>query len=117
MKGQSWGFKLKRKTALAIAWALLLAPVFVLFLAGCVATHDKFPERKRDFVSAKIFVVDRIPDAPSDVLGQASWSGANCTIHVRSDIYPYAMTHELMHCFSGNWHEGGRSAEYQHIVD
>jgi hypothetical protein len=109
--------KFKRKTILTLAWALLLAPVFVLLLAGCSATKDQFPERKRDAIFAEIFVVDEIPNAKSDVLGQAKWSGNRCTVYVRSDIYPYAMTHELMHCFSGNWHEGVRSAEYQHIVD
>lgn len=108
---------MNRSAVLSVAWVILLL-AFTVSLTACSVTADKFPERKRSHVNADIYIVDKIPSITDrSVLGTAMWSGSKCTIYVRSDIYPYAMTHELMHCFSGNWHDGAASSEYQHIVD
>lgn len=110
--------KFKRKSILTLAWALLLAPAFVLMLSGCAATADQYPARTYDVIDARIHIVDKLPEnKPDSVIGYAVWRGDQCEIWVLKRVYPHAVMHEIMHCFSGNWHEGRKSAEFQHIIE
>jgi len=94
--------KFKRKTILTLAWALLLAPVLVLFLVACSPVP---PKPERDTIFTSVTLVDGF-DNP-DQIGRIKHHGNGvCAIEIKRDHYPDCITHEVLHCFSGSWHEG-----------
>jgi len=50
-------------------------------------------------------------------LGLGRLGNGVCHVQIRKDIYPYCITHEVMHGFSGEWHGGEESTMFCEIVD
>jgi hypothetical protein len=44
--------------------------------------------------------------------GTAMTNKGLCKVEILKDRYPDCITHEIMHCFSGNWHEGYDTTRY-----
>ncbi len=72
-------------------------------MIGCKALP---PEPERDTIFTSVKIVERIDGYP-DALAITRFNGTGvCEIEVRRDVYPDCLAHEVMHCFSGNWHAG-----------
>jgi hypothetical protein len=82
-----------------------------IFLTGCVA--QTVPQPNIDKSIVHIQLVESF-DTPGR-LGEATWRGNICLVKIRKDVYPNCVTHEIMHCFSGNWHEGYETDNYCYV--
>ena len=77
-------------------------------LAGCTTLEHK---PKADRVIA---VIDLVDELPPRVLGTAQTVNGLCKVKILKSNYPHCITHEIMHCFEGNWHEGYNTTRYCH---
>jgi hypothetical protein len=59
-----------------------------------------------------IAVVKVIPDTKAhNKLGWTTMLGSVCFINIVESGYPYALGHELRHCFEGDWHGSTNNSE------
>lgn len=90
--------------------------LILMVLAGCSAQPAPTPDL--DIIFASIKLVDSFPDRSPSTLALAKGTEHGfCSIEIRRDVYPRCITHEVMHCFSGNWHEGYETDEYCIVED
>lgn len=85
---------------------LILALLMLVITTGCtVPLYDI----KTDRVVVVIDLVDEtiVPGA----YGTARWSSSHdfCRVQIRKDVYPACITHEIRHCFEGQFHPGRHS--------
>lgn len=87
---------------------MILRSLFIAYAAlvgGCATfvEHHKF----KPFPATRHVTVElrELHNAPLNVLGKAElYADGKCIIYLRK--YPQCLSHELRHCFEGNWHEG-----------
>lgn len=81
-------------------------------LTGCAAFEaPPMPQPQRDSVTIEMRLVDRIP-GDSRIMGRAWYAGNKCRVEIEKAVYPNAITHEVMHCFSGAWHDDRPNDEW-----
>lgn len=102
----------QRSLQLLLSKTLITTSVvgFIVLLTGCASTP---PAPKHTQVFTSIEIVDEF-DNPKQ-LGSTTWNPdveGVCEIKIRKDVYPNCITHEVMHCFSGEWHEGYDTDKY-----
>ena len=87
-------------------WFLILGLTTKL-LQGCglVPVHDI----KTDRTTVVIDLVDRVDNRGS--YGMAVWSDDHkrCHVKILKSHYPHCITHEIRHCFEGDFHAGKES--------
>ena len=83
-----------------------------ILLTGCVANT---PKAVIDESVVHIQLVDVVDANNPNKLAEATWRGNVCIVKIRRDVYPNCVTHEIMHCFSGNWHEGYETDNYCYV--
>lgn len=82
-------------------------------LAGCAMFDaEPAPAPLRDSVDVNIRLVDTITGMPKDVAGTAVTINGKCYVKIERAVYPNAITHEIMHCFSGAWHDERPNGEF-----
>lgn len=81
---------------------------FMLIYAGCSMPVPK------PMVERQIIVMDLV-DKPKveGAYGTAQKiTDTLCHIEIVKSAYPKCITHEVMHCFSGDWHQGYDTTQY-----
>lgn len=70
-----------------------------LLIAGCATpTYDI----KQDRVIA---VIDLVDDLPKSTYGYYTMHDGVCHVRIKKATYPACITHEVRHCFEGDWHK------------
>ena len=84
---------------------LTLTLLLAISLVACAQTYDI----KTDKTVVVVELVDRVDNRGS--YGMAVWSDDHKRCHVRvlRSIYPHCITHEIRHCFEGDFHAGKES--------
>ena len=79
----------------------------VLALTACT------PQPPKPLVDSRLITIELVDgfDNPRQI-GEATMTPHLCSIEIKKDRYPDCITHEVMHCFSGDWHQGRESDEY-----
>lgn len=90
-----------------IRWLVIAA----MLTTGC-SVVDRVPSPLRDESFVHIKLVDELRKG---TLATARVKDGLCVVEIRKDVYPNCVTHEIMHCFSGNWHEGYETDDYCYI--
>lgn len=84
-----------------ILWVLIL-----LSFVGCtIDTHKPNKDRV-------VAVIDLVDTLPPRVMGNAQTINGVCKVDILKSNYPHCITHEIMHCFEGDWHKGKESNQY-----
>ena len=85
-------------------------------LVGCIGLYSyAFPAPKHSNVVALIELTDTLDREGDRVLATTTYrEGAEnvCYIKIKPEVYPNCIQHEVMHCFSGDWHEGYDTDDY-----
>lgn len=87
----------------------LILIISVLFASSCatIVDHNKryeFPETKEMRVS-----IHKFTGGNPKTLAYVEITNNECKVYLRR--YPQCLTHEIRHCFEGNWHEGRKTDE------
>lgn len=86
---------------------LMLASTLVLSSCTSLQEHNKryvFPRTKEMKIS-----IHKLEGGNYRTLAYAEIDGDTCKVYLRR--YPQCLTHEIRHCFEGNWHEGRNTDE------
>ena len=83
-------------------WVLVLG-LSIKLLQGC---SNPVYDIKTDKTTVVVELVDRVDNQGS--YGMAVWSDdyKRCHVRVLKSIYPHCITHEIRHCFEGDFHAG-----------
>ncbi len=79
--------------------------IFCLILTGCSIFHAPKPVPAVDAIVATVTLTEELPPF---ILGTARY-GAVCDVKIRKSTYPQCITHELRHCFEGDFHKDRQS--------
>lgn len=87
----------------------LLLIITMFTLSACTtfntgSKRDNFPETREMNIS-----IHKLVGGNPRIKAYAEITGNECKIYLRR--YPQCLTHEIRHCFEGNWHEGRQTDE------
>jgi len=86
---------------------LALVGFVLLALTACTTQPPK------PVVDSRLITLELVDEFEEpNKLGQATMGTHLCSIEIRKDVYPNCVTHEVMHCMSGDWHKGRDSDEF-----
>lgn len=82
--------------------------ILITVLTGCTTP---VPQPMQKQVTAHINLVASVPSDPS-AYGETRIVDGVCVVWLKESTFPTCLAHELMHCFSGNWHPRGDSIAF-----